>query len=80
MNPTVKAVADEALKLSLEDREALVETLIASLESEGGLSPEWQQEVARRVADMQAGRSRFIPADEAMRRLAAHIHARRSAA
>jgi len=78
--PTIESVAEAALKLAPEDREALVERLIASLEPEQPLSPEWHTEISRRVAEMQAGRSHFVPADEALARLAAHIHRRRPAA
>ncbi len=80
MITSVQTIAEEAMKLSAEDREALVEKLIASLEPAEPLHPAWREEIARRVADMEAGRTRFIPADEAMARLTAHIHRRRSAA
>jgi putative addiction module component (TIGR02574 family) len=80
MSTTVQHVAEQAMQLSPEDREALVERLIASLEPGEPLHPEWQDEIARRVAEMEAGRTRFIPADEAMAALAAHIHSRRTAA
>lgn len=80
MTVSVDAVAKEALKLSAEDREVLVEKLIASLEPSQLLSDEWRAEISRRLADVDAGRGRLVPADEAMARLAAHIHSRRSAA
>lgn len=79
MPATVQSVAEAALKLSPEDREALVERLIASLEPADALHPAWREEITRRVAEMQAGRAHLIPADEAMARLTAHIHARRPA-
>jgi putative addiction module component (TIGR02574 family) len=80
MTDTAQALAEAALKLSPEERELLVETLIASLDQGPALHPQWRDEIVRRLADMQAGRTRFIPADEAMARLTAHIHARRPAA
>ena len=80
MSDTVQAVAEAAMKLSSEDRELLVEKLIASLDRGDALHPGWRDEIARRLAEMQAGRARFIPADEALARLAAHIHRRRPAA
>lgn len=80
MPTTVQAVAEQAMQLTPEDRELLVERLIASLEPVEPLHPAWRDEIARRVAEMDAGRVRFIPADEAMAELAAHIHSRRSAA
>jgi putative addiction module component (TIGR02574 family) len=80
MTDTAQALAEAALKLSPEERELLVERLIASLDQGPALHPQWRDEIVRRLADMQAGRTRFIPADEAMARLTAHIHARRPAA
>jgi putative addiction module component (TIGR02574 family) len=80
MSDRVQAVADAALKLPPEDREQLVERLIASLDQGPALHPDWHDEIVRRLAEMQAGRTRFVPADEAMARLTAHIHARRPAA
>jgi putative addiction module component (TIGR02574 family) len=80
MTDTAQALAEAALKLPPEEREVLVERLIASLDPGPALHPEWHDEIVRRLADMQAGRTRFIPADEAMAQLTAHIHARRPAA
>jgi putative addiction module component (TIGR02574 family) len=80
MTDTAQALAEAALKLSPEERELLVETLIASLNEGPALHPDWHDEIVRRLAEMQAGRTRFIPADEAMARLTAHIHARRPTA
>lgn len=80
MSTTVQDIAEQALQLSPEDREALVERLIASLEPAEPLHPAWREEISRRVTEMNAGRTRFIPADEAMAALAAHIHSRRTAA
>ena len=80
MPDSIQVVAEAAMKLSPEEREQLVERLIASLEHGDALHPAWQGEIARRMADLQAGRVRLIPADEAMARLTAHIHARRPAA
>ena len=80
MSTTVQTIAEQAMQLTPEDREVLVERLIASLESAEPVHADWRDEIARRVADMDAGRVRFVPADEAMAELAAHIHSRRSAA
>lgn len=35
----------------------------------------WDEEIARRRADMEAGRTQWIPADEAMSRIRARITA-----
>ena len=80
MTDSAQALAEAALKLPPEERELLVERLIASLDQGLALHPEWHDEIVRRLADMRSGRTRFIPADEAMARLTAHIHARRPVA
>ena len=74
----------EALQLSPPERERLIHRLIVSLEGEPKESPEaiakaWDEEIARRVADMEAGRTQWIPADEVMTRLRAKINAARAA-
>jgi putative addiction module component (TIGR02574 family) len=75
---TVETVVAEALKLSPEDRAEVIERLADSVLPAPALHPAWEAEIARRVADMDAGRSPGIPADEAMARLRAMIEARRA--
>ncbi len=66
--------------LSTDDRVLLVERRIASLDHGNALHPDWRAEIVRRLAELQAGRTRFVPADEAIARLTAHIRRRRPAA
>ncbi|MGK2924472.1 MAG: addiction module protein [Lysobacterales bacterium] len=73
----------EALALGLppKERGELAHRLIVSLDSEPEGTPEeiaeaWDEEIARRVEDMDAGRTQWIPADEVM----AHLRAKISAA
>lgn len=80
MPTSLQTVIDQALQLSEEDREILIGRLTDSLEPASCLSPEWEDEIARRVVDMDAGRTEFIPAEEALARLSAHILSRRPAA
>ena len=77
---SLQSVISDALQLSEEDREILLARLVDSLEPASDLSPEWEDEIARRVADLDAGRTQFIPAEEALARLSAHILSRRPAA
>lgn len=70
----------QALKLSPKDRDLLAGRLISSLHGEPEDTPEaiaqaWDEEIARRVADMEAGRTQWIPADEVMRDIRARIAA-----
>jgi putative addiction module component (TIGR02574 family) len=84
MTQILEKLETEALLLSLPERELLIHRLIVSLEGEPKDSPEaiaqaWDEEIARRVADMEAGRTQWIPADEAMARLRAKINAAKAA-
>ncbi len=83
MAQILEKLETEALQLSLPG-EKLIHRLIVSLEGEPKESPEaiaraWDQEIARRVADMEAGRTQWIPADEVMTRLRAKINAAKPA-
>ncbi|MCK6426528.1 MAG: addiction module protein [Burkholderiaceae bacterium] len=78
MSSTLEQLTAQALTLPPEQRAALAETLLESIDPAPPLSPEWEAEIARRVADTDAGRTRFTPADEAMAELAAYIHSRQS--
>ena len=68
----------EALKLTPRERGELIHRLIVSLEGETEDTPEavaraWDEEIARRVADMEAGKTVWIPAEEVFARLDAII-------
>lgn len=63
----------EALKLAPREREALMLTLLASLESLDDFEPEQLAEWARRDAEMDADPSKRIPAAEALARLRARL-------
>ena len=74
MTTILEKIEIQAMKLSPKERGELIHRLILSLEGEPKESPEaigkaWDEEIARRVADMEAGRTQWIPADEVMTRL-----------
>ena len=80
MAAILKEIENQALSLAPKERGELIHRLIVSLEGEAEDTPEaiakaWDEEIARRVADMEAGRTQWIPADEVMIRLRAKIHA-----
>ena len=59
----------QALALTPKERGELIHRLIVSLDGDSPESPEevakaWNEEITRRIADMDAGRTRWIPADE----------------
>jgi len=74
MAAALKDIEDQALSLSPKERGELIHRLIVSLEGEPEDSPEaiakaWDEEIARRVADMDAGKTVWIPAEEVFARL-----------
>jgi len=84
MAAILKEVESQALQLSPPERGELIHRLIVSLEGELKDTPEaiaqaWDEEIARRVAGMEAGRTQWIPADEVMARLRAKINAAKAA-
>ncbi len=59
----------QAMQLPLRERSELIHRLLVSLDGEADGTPEeiaqaWDEEIARRVADMEAGRTQWIPAEE----------------
>jgi putative addiction module component (TIGR02574 family) len=78
MGAMLEELENQALQLSPKERGELIHRLIISLDSEPEDTPEaiakaWDEEIARRVADMEAGKTKWIPADEVMTRLRAKV-------
>jgi putative addiction module component (TIGR02574 family) len=75
----IEQIEAQAMQLSPQERADLADRLWWSVESQKepfALSPEWEAEIARRVAELEAGNTQFIPAQEAMARLTDHIQSR----
>ena len=78
MAAILKEIEEQALRLPPKERGELIHRLIVSLEGDPEDSPEaiaqaWDEEIARRVADMDAGKTVWIPAEEVFARLDALI-------
>jgi putative addiction module component (TIGR02574 family) len=58
----------EALKLTAEERARLADRLIASLSQDAETEEAWAAEVERRIAEIEAGRAKVVPAAEAVAR------------
>jgi putative addiction module component (TIGR02574 family) len=74
----------QALELSPRERDELAHRLIVSLDAPADDEPEsiakaWDEEIGRRVADMDAGRTKWVPADAVMQKMREHIAAARTA-
>ncbi len=82
MGAILKEIEAQALQLTPKERGELAHRLIVSLDGEPADSPEaiakaWDEEIARRVADMDAGRTAWIPADEVFKEIDAIIAGQR---
>ncbi|HUG77140.1 MAG TPA: addiction module protein [Burkholderiales bacterium] len=84
MSAILEDLKARALQLSPPDRDELVRALIASIDGEPEGTPEeiaraWDEEIERRVADLEAGRTVGIPADQVLAEIRAMIadHAKR---
>lgn len=85
MAAILEELENQALQLTPQERGKLIHRLIVSLDGEPTESPEviakaWDEEIARRVADMEAGHTQWIPADEVMARLRAKINVAKTVA
>ncbi len=85
MSAVFEELENQALQLSPPERSKLIHRLIVSLDGELTDTPEaiakvWDEEIARRVADMDAGRTQWIPADEVIVRLREKINTAKTGA
>jgi putative addiction module component (TIGR02574 family) len=80
LTPEVSRLLEQALSLSVEEQEALANSLFSNLDremSEGpaeeGVEEAWAEEIKRRIDDIQSGRTQMIPYEEVRRRLAGRL-------
>ena len=73
MTESSEAVQTAALNLSAEERAELIELLIDTVLPAPPLHPAWEAEIARRVADLDAGLTQAIPAEQVFAELRAMI-------
>jgi putative addiction module component (TIGR02574 family) len=82
MSDEARHLLEEALRLPLEERSQLAEKLLRSLDAEeASLSPAdwermWSDEVARRLREIDGGRTQLIDGDEALARARATLKRR----
>ena len=70
LTPEVSKLLAQAMALSIAEQEALVESLIANLGGkvdEAALSA-WDEEVKRRIAELDSGKAKTIPWEEIRKR------------
>jgi putative addiction module component (TIGR02574 family) len=70
-------VKEDALHLPHEDRSRLASRLLESLDDEDDISPEWKDEIRRRVQEMKDGTAIMVPHEEVMANVRARLIKRR---
>jgi putative addiction module component (TIGR02574 family) len=74
MSPDVSELLKKVLALPLEARAALAGSLLESLDDEPadeGVEAAWNDEIKRRIEEIDSGKVQMIPYEEVRRRLAA---------
>jgi putative addiction module component (TIGR02574 family) len=63
MTPQVSKPLEEALSLSVEEQEALADSLISSLggKVDEGVLAAWDDEIKKRIADLDSGKAKTVP-------------------
>jgi putative addiction module component (TIGR02574 family) len=77
MSPEVSDLLKRALELPVEERAALANTLLDSLgTTEQSVQEAWEEEVARRMEDLKAGKAVTVPWEQLHRELLAMVNDR----
>ena len=78
MSPDVSELLKKALALPPEARAALAGSLLESLDDtvDEAAEEEWNKEIARRIQELDSGKVKPIPWEEARRQISAILHGR----
>ena len=70
MTPEVSKLLERALALTLEEQEALADSLISNLggKVDPGVEAAWEAEIERRIAELDSGKAKTIPWEEVRKR------------
>ena len=70
MTSEVSKLLEQALSLSVEEQEALADSLISNLggKVDEGVQAAWDAEIAKRIADLDSGRAKTVPWTEVRKR------------
>ena len=73
METQLEILESEALKLTLGERAALAQRLLASLDEDAEIENAWATEIERRIAEVESGAVQVIPIAEAPARVRAAL-------
>ena len=70
MTPEVSKLLEQALSLSIEEQEALADSLVSSLggKVDEGVRAAWEAEIEKRIADLDSGKTNTISWKDVRRR------------
>ena len=70
MTPEVSKLLEQALTLSVEEQEALADSLISNLggKLDEGIQAAWRTEIGRRIRELDSGKAKTVPWDEVKKR------------
>lgn len=70
MTPEVSKLLEQALSLSVEEQEALADSLISNLggKVDEGVQAAWDEEIKRRIEELDSGRAKTMPWEEVRER------------
>ena len=82
MSRSYEEILEQAMGLPIEERSLLAEDLLDSLrtDEERAIEKEWIEVAERRLAEVEAGLVKPIPAEEAHKRVKAKLRATRRSA
>jgi putative addiction module component (TIGR02574 family) len=75
MTQQTRELLEKALALPEGERMALVRVLIESLDetSDGDVERAWDEEISRRISDLDSGKARTVSWEEVQQRIAARL-------
>ena len=73
METQLEILESEALKLTIGERAALAQRLLASLDEDAEIEDAWAAEIERRIADVESGAVQVIPIAEALAQVRAAL-------
>jgi putative addiction module component (TIGR02574 family) len=70
MTPEVSKLLEQALELSVEEQEALADSLISNLggKVDEGVMAAWEAEIGKRVAELDSGQAKTVSWGEVRKR------------
>ena len=70
MTPELSKLLEQALSLSIEEQEALADSLISNLggKVDEGVQAAWDEEIKRRIEELDSGKAKTIPWEEVRER------------